>query len=29
MMELREVIVYDNHGEYVVIAGNMRLKAKK
>lgn len=29
MMELREVIVYDNHGEYVVIAGNMRLKVCK
>jgi len=27
MLELREVIVYDNNGELIVIAGNMRLKA--
>ena len=27
MLELREVIAYDNNGELVVIAGNMRLKA--
>lgn len=27
MMELREIIVYDNNGDLVVIAGNMRLKA--
>jgi hypothetical protein len=27
MLELRELIVYDNNGQYVVIAGNMRLKA--
>lgn len=29
MLELREVIVYDNKGELVVIAGNMRLRACK
>lgn len=29
MLELREVIAYDNNGELVVIAGNMRLKACK
>jgi hypothetical protein len=29
MMQLREVIAYDNSGELVVIAGNMRLKACK
>ena len=29
MLELREVIAYDNDGELVVIAGNMRLKACK
>jgi hypothetical protein len=27
MMELREVIAYDNNGELVVIMGNMRLRA--
>jgi hypothetical protein len=27
MLELREVIAYDNNGELIVIAGNMRLKA--
>jgi ParB-like chromosome segregation protein Spo0J len=27
MLELREPIVYDNNGELVVIAGNMRLRA--
>ena len=27
MLELREIIVYDNNGELVVICGNMRLKA--
>ena len=27
MMELREIIAYDNSGELVVICGNMRLKA--
>lgn len=27
MLELREIIAYDNHGELVVICGNMRLKA--
>lgn len=27
MLELREVIAYDNDGEFIVIAGNMRLKA--
>ena len=27
MLELREVIAYDNNGELVVICGNMRLKA--
>lgn len=27
MLDLREVIAYDNDGELVVIAGNMRLKA--
>ena len=29
MLELREVIAYDNDGELVIIAGNMRLKACK
>ncbi len=29
MLELREVIAYDNHGFLVVIAGNMRLQACK
>ncbi len=29
MLELREVIAYDNGGELVVICGNMRLKALK
>ena len=29
MMELREVIAYDNDGELVVICGNMRLRALK
>jgi hypothetical protein len=29
MMEMREVIAYDNNGELVVIAGNMRLRACK
>jgi DNA modification methylase len=29
MMELREVIAYDNNGELVVICGNMRLRALK
>jgi hypothetical protein len=29
MIELREVIAYDNKGELVVICGNMRLKALK
>jgi DNA modification methylase len=29
MLELREVIAYDNNGELVVIAGNMRLKASQ
>jgi site-specific DNA-methyltransferase (adenine-specific) len=29
MLELREVIAYDNNGEMVVICGNMRLKALK
>lgn len=29
MLELREVIAYDNSGELVVIAGNMRLRACK
>lgn len=29
MLELREVIAYDNNGELVVICGNMRLKALK
>lgn len=29
MLELRELIVYDNNGQYVVIGGNMRLKALK
>lgn len=29
MLQLREVIAYDNDGELVVIAGNMRLKACK
>jgi len=29
MLELREVIAYDNNGELVVICGNMRLKACK
>jgi ParB-like chromosome segregation protein Spo0J len=27
MLELREIIAYDNNGELIVIAGNMRLKA--
>ena len=27
MLELRELIVYDNKGKYVVVGGNMRLKA--
>jgi ParB-like chromosome segregation protein Spo0J len=27
MLELREIIAYDNNGELVVICGNMRLKA--
>lgn len=29
MLELREIIAYDNNGELVVICGNMRLKAMK
>jgi site-specific DNA-methyltransferase (adenine-specific) len=29
MLQLREVIVYDNNGELIVICGNMRLKALK
>lgn len=29
MLDLREVIAYDNHGELVVICGNMRLRAAK
>lgn len=29
MLELREIIAYDNNGEYVVIGGNMRLRAMK
>lgn len=29
MLDLRELIVYDNNGEMVVICGNMRLKAMK
>jgi ParB-like chromosome segregation protein Spo0J len=29
MMQLREVIAYDNNGELVVICGNMRLRALK
>ena len=29
MLELREVIAYDNNGELIVICGNMRLKALK
>src|SRR5574343_735151 len=29
MLDLREVIAYDNNGELVVIAGNMRLRACK
>ena len=29
MMQLREVIAYDNKGELVVICGNMRLRALK
>lgn len=29
MLSLREVIAYDNNGELVVVAGNMRLKACK
>ena len=29
MIELREVIAYDNKGELIVICGNMRLKALK
>lgn len=27
MLELREVLVYDNNGEYVIIGGNMRFRA--
>ena len=29
MLELREVIAYDNNGDLIVICGNMRLKALK
>lgn len=29
MLELREIIAYDNNGELVVIAGNMRYRAMK
>ena len=29
MLQLREVIAYDNNGELIVICGNMRLKALK
>lgn len=29
MLDLREIIAYDNNGELVVICGNMRLKASK
>jgi hypothetical protein len=29
MLDLRELIVYDNNGEMIVICGNMRLKAMK
>ena len=29
MLGIREVVAYDNHGELVVIMGNMRLKALK
>ena len=29
MLELREVIAYDNNGELIVICGNMRLRALK
>lgn len=29
MLNIREVVAYDNHGELVVIMGNMRLKALK
>ena len=29
MLELREVVAYDNNGELVVIMGNMRLRALK
>lgn len=29
MMQLREVIAYDNHGELVIICGNMRFRAAK
>lgn len=29
MLDLREIIAYDNNGELVVICGNMRLKAMK
>jgi ParB-like chromosome segregation protein Spo0J len=29
MLSLREVIAYDNNGEFIVICGNMRLKALK
>jgi ParB-like chromosome segregation protein Spo0J len=29
MLDLREIIAYDNDGELVVICGNMRLKASK
>lgn len=29
MLSLRELIVYDNDGEYVVIGGNMRLRAMR
>ena len=27
MLELREIIAYDNNGEFVVVCGNMRLRA--
>lgn len=27
MLELREIIAYDNNGEYVIIGGNMRFRA--
>ncbi len=29
MMQLREIIAYDNHGELVIIMGNMRYRAMK